>query len=265
MRPTCGAGLAEGVGRDRQAVDVRRLALVGRHAVRGVALDVLDRAQALADREADVLGGDVVLEVDEGLGGGAVAVGRQLAAGRAGRRAARPAPRRPAGAPRDRRRSPRRPRRRRRRRAPPRGRSGRGRRRRSGSPRWACPAGTPGPRRPRRACRRCGRRGAGSASSRRTSAARRRRSSRAAPGLAGGLDAVDPDGGDPQPAARVGHGAAAQGLDAEAPGRGQEPVVHGSARTSTIAATGVRRARQVEGRGPGRVVRGDDDGALADA
>ena len=60
--------LAEGVGGDHQAVDVRRLALVGRHAVGGVALDVLDRADALADGEADVLGGDVVLEVDEGLG-----------------------------------------------------------------------------------------------------------------------------------------------------------------------------------------------------
>ena len=61
--------LAERVGGDHQAVDVRHLALVGRHAVGGVALDVLDRAHALADREADVLGGDVVLEVDEGLGG----------------------------------------------------------------------------------------------------------------------------------------------------------------------------------------------------
>ena len=60
--------LAERVGGDHQAVDVRHLALVGRHAVGGVALDVLDRAHALADREADVLGGDVVLEVDEGLG-----------------------------------------------------------------------------------------------------------------------------------------------------------------------------------------------------
>ena len=70
--------LAERVGGDHQAVDVRHLALVGRHAVGGVALDVLDRAHALADREADVLGGDVVLEVDEGLGRRRVAVGRQL-------------------------------------------------------------------------------------------------------------------------------------------------------------------------------------------
>ena len=71
--------LAEGVGGDHQAVDVRHLALVGGHAVGGVALDVLDRAHALADREADVLGGDVVLEVDEGLGlAGSRSVGSSL-------------------------------------------------------------------------------------------------------------------------------------------------------------------------------------------
>ena len=54
-------------GDDAERVDVAGLALVGAHAGRGVALDVLDRAIALAQRKADVGGGDVVLQVDERL------------------------------------------------------------------------------------------------------------------------------------------------------------------------------------------------------
>ena len=52
---------------DPEGVHVRGLALVGRHAGGGVALDVLDRAEALAERRGHVLGGDIVLPVDEGL------------------------------------------------------------------------------------------------------------------------------------------------------------------------------------------------------
>ena len=52
---------------DAQRIDVRRLALVRAHAGRGVALDMLDRAVAFAEREAEVAGGDVVLQVDEHL------------------------------------------------------------------------------------------------------------------------------------------------------------------------------------------------------
>ncbi len=51
---------------DRQRLHVRRLALVGCHARRGVALHMLDRAEPLARRQQDVLGGDVVLVVHEG-------------------------------------------------------------------------------------------------------------------------------------------------------------------------------------------------------
>ena len=76
--------LLHGIGRDDQAVDVGRLALVGRHAIGGVALDVFDGAEAFAHGQTDILGGDVVLEIDEGLGGGGVPVGRQLTARRAG-------------------------------------------------------------------------------------------------------------------------------------------------------------------------------------
>src|SRR3546814_18395705 len=47
-----------------QADDVGDLALVGRHAERRVALQVLDRAKAFAVGKADVGGGDVVLQVD---------------------------------------------------------------------------------------------------------------------------------------------------------------------------------------------------------
>ena len=55
------------IGEDGQAVDVRQFPLVGRHAVGGVALDVLDRAVVLARREFDVARGHVVLQVDEDL------------------------------------------------------------------------------------------------------------------------------------------------------------------------------------------------------
>ena len=59
---------ARELGEDRKAADVRDLALVGRHAERGVALEVLDRAEALAVGERDVVHRHVVLEIDEGLG-----------------------------------------------------------------------------------------------------------------------------------------------------------------------------------------------------
>ncbi len=76
-QPDLGQRLAERARRDGERVHVRRLALVGRHAGRGVALDVLDRAETLAHRELDVLGGDVVLEVHESLDAGRVAAVRQ--------------------------------------------------------------------------------------------------------------------------------------------------------------------------------------------
>ena len=60
-------GLAGGFGEHAQAVEVRRLALVGRHAEGGVALGVLDRFVALALRQLEIGGGDVVLEIDEVL------------------------------------------------------------------------------------------------------------------------------------------------------------------------------------------------------
>ena len=70
-----GNGLAKRVGHDAERVHVRGLALVGRHAGRGVALDVLDRAEAFAHRELDILRGHVVLEVDEGLSRVAASIG----------------------------------------------------------------------------------------------------------------------------------------------------------------------------------------------
>src|SRR3546814_19826148 len=51
----------------------------------GVALDMLDRAEALAHREPDVLRGHIVLEIDEGLRPRGIAIGRQFAAADAGR------------------------------------------------------------------------------------------------------------------------------------------------------------------------------------
>ena len=111
-------------GGDGERVHVGELALVGRHAGGGVALDVLDRAHALLHRKLDVLDADVVLEVDEGLDA-AVAEDMQRRAERrrrkpAARRRRRrsaprgrrsPPPRRPRARPRRPRRGPRRDRR----------------------------------------------------------------------------------------------------------------------------------------------------------
>jgi hypothetical protein len=58
---------AQRLGGDGQPVQVRGLALVGGHAVGGEALDMLDRAHALAYRLADVPRRHVVLEIDERL------------------------------------------------------------------------------------------------------------------------------------------------------------------------------------------------------
>ena len=66
--PDSGDRLLQQAGDSGQGVDVRRLALVGCHARGGVALDMLDRAKAFARGNPQVLGGDVVLQIDEGLG-----------------------------------------------------------------------------------------------------------------------------------------------------------------------------------------------------
>ena len=62
-----------------QGIEIAGLALISRHPVGGVALDMLDRLHALAHRQRNVLGGDVVLEVDEGLDRGRVVRGGQVA------------------------------------------------------------------------------------------------------------------------------------------------------------------------------------------
>ena len=61
-----GDGLAGKPGHDREADDIGRLALVGRHAERRIALEVLDGAEVFLMRQPHVLHGDIVLEVDPG-------------------------------------------------------------------------------------------------------------------------------------------------------------------------------------------------------
>ena len=80
-----GVGRAEGGGacgshvdaarssHQAQAVEVGGFALVGAHAQRGVALEVLDRLVALAVREFHIGHGHVVLEINKGLVAGLVA------------------------------------------------------------------------------------------------------------------------------------------------------------------------------------------------
>ena len=63
----CGNRPMKLLGEEREADDIAGLALVGAHPQRGVALEMLDRAEAFARRQRDVRRGDVVLKVDEGF------------------------------------------------------------------------------------------------------------------------------------------------------------------------------------------------------
>ena len=65
--PHRGDGLAPRLRQDGAAEQAADTALVRGHAVGGIALHVLDVLVAFAVREPHVLGGDVVLQVDEGL------------------------------------------------------------------------------------------------------------------------------------------------------------------------------------------------------
>ena len=67
VSPACGISTPAASREPRQRGHVAGLALIGRHAERGVALEMLDRAIALAPGEIDVGGGHVVLEVDEAV------------------------------------------------------------------------------------------------------------------------------------------------------------------------------------------------------
>src|SRR5882757_7392031 len=60
-------GLSGELGHNGEAIEVRGLALVGRHPEGGVALEMLDRAKALAHRHRDIAVGDVILQIDERL------------------------------------------------------------------------------------------------------------------------------------------------------------------------------------------------------
>ncbi len=93
-----GDRLAARLRHDGEARDVRQLALVGRHAERRVALEMLDRDEAFLVGQHDVLRSDVVLEIDEGHafrpldmpeGGEAARRVRGLAASAARRRGSR--------------------------------------------------------------------------------------------------------------------------------------------------------------------------------
>ena len=72
-----GGGVAtKQLGNDSGGEGIGELALVGPHAEGGVALDVFDGLVALAEGEAEVVEGDVFVEVDElGFGAGEVAGG----------------------------------------------------------------------------------------------------------------------------------------------------------------------------------------------
>src|ERR1019366_9352509 len=54
-------------GHDSKPVHIGQLALIGRHAERGVTLEMLDGAEALTLGKNDVVNGDIVLEIHESL------------------------------------------------------------------------------------------------------------------------------------------------------------------------------------------------------
>ena len=74
-KPDLRDGFMQRRGSDLQSVEVGCLTLVSRHAVGGVAFDMLDRLHAFADGECDVLGGHIVLEIDKRLDAGRIARG----------------------------------------------------------------------------------------------------------------------------------------------------------------------------------------------
>ena len=61
-----GNRLARQFGHDRKAAHVGRLALIGGHAQRGVAFEVLDRAEAFLMGQFHVLDGHIVLLIQPG-------------------------------------------------------------------------------------------------------------------------------------------------------------------------------------------------------
>src|ERR1019366_6908697 len=63
-----GYGSSSRSGRQRVAVQLAGLSLIGGHPERGVTLEVLDRGEAFLCGEADIGVRNVVLEIDERLG-----------------------------------------------------------------------------------------------------------------------------------------------------------------------------------------------------
>ena len=77
--PTEAGVAAEKLCDDAGGEGVGELALVGSHAEGGVALDVLDGLEAFAEGEAEVVEGDVFVEIDElGFSAGEVAGGEPV-------------------------------------------------------------------------------------------------------------------------------------------------------------------------------------------
>ena len=66
-RPDLFDGFTGGLGKDRDGVDIAKLALVGRHAGGGVSFGELNVGVALASGKQQIVGRSVVLEIDKGL------------------------------------------------------------------------------------------------------------------------------------------------------------------------------------------------------
>ena len=81
-----GNGAACGIGQQRQRADIGVLALIGGHALRGVALHMLDRGIVFPRRQPDILGGHVIGEIEPGA---ALALHQPDGAARSGRVAGR--------------------------------------------------------------------------------------------------------------------------------------------------------------------------------
>ena len=60
-------GFARGTCQKGDAVHIRKLALIGRHAQRGITLGQLHILVAFACGQRQVLGGDIILEINESL------------------------------------------------------------------------------------------------------------------------------------------------------------------------------------------------------
>lgn len=68
----------KGIGRKRKKVDVGSIEMIGRNEVCGVEIEMIDGEEELEKGKEDIIGGEIVMEVDEGIGIERIKISRKL-------------------------------------------------------------------------------------------------------------------------------------------------------------------------------------------